>query len=246
MEQSYRIFNSIDELSQFFAEKLASLVKEIPPGRFFSIALSGGSTPRLVFKYMASNFRDRIDWQKVLVFWGDERCVAPESDESNFRMAKESLLEHVPIPANNIFRIKGEADPNVEADRYAEAVRQHVPSTLNIPQFDFIMLGLGEDGHTASMFPGNLHLFSSDKLFEVTENPNTKQKRITATGKMINQARHVVFLVTGESKAEMVSCIIERKDDWQKLPASKIHPENGELLWLLDDRAAMKLNVFIR
>lgn len=241
MEQSIRIFNGIDELSQFFAEKLASLVKEKPVGSFFAMALSGGSTPRLVFKYLASNFRDRIDWQKILVFWGDERCVTPESDESNFRMAKESLLDHVPIPANNIFRIKGEDDPFVEAGRYADAVRQHVLSTHNIPQFDFMMLGLGEDGHTASIFPGNLYLFCSDKLFEVAEHPYSKQKRITSTGKIINHAKTVIFLVTGESKAKMVSWIIEKKDEWEKLPSSKIHPEKGELFWLLDKQAALKL-----
>jgi 6-phosphogluconolactonase len=241
MENAIRIFKSIDELSQFFARKLAARIQETPAGYFFSMALSGGSTPRLVFAYLASNFRDHIDWQKILVFWGDERCVAPESDESNFRMAKESLLDHVPIPANNIFRIRGEADPSVESDRYAEAVLQYVPSHHNIPRFDFIMLGLGEDGHTASIFPGNTHLFSSDKLFEVAENPHTKQKRITATGKLINQAKYIVFLVTGESKAEMVARVIERKDRWEKLPASMVHPENGELLWLLDNQAASKL-----
>jgi len=158
-------------------------------------------------------------------------------------MAKESLLDHVPIPATNIFRIRGEADPYIEAGRYAEAVGQYVPSYHVTPQFDFIMLGLGEDGHTASIFPGDLHLFRSDRLFEVAENPDTKQKRITATGKMINQARHIVFLITGESKAEMAARIIKKREGWKKLPASKIHPENGELLWLLDDRAAMKLNV---
>lgn len=241
MENAIKIFESIDELSQFFARKLAAHIRETPAGNFFSMALSGGSTPRLVFAYLALNFRDQIDWQKIRVFWGDERCVAPESDESNFRMAKESLLDHVPIPTNNIFRIRGQASPSDESDRYAEATRQNVPSYHNIPRFDFMMLGLGEDGHTASIFPGNMHLFSSDKLFEVAENPYTKQKRITATGKLINQARHIVFLVTGDSKAEIVARVIERKDACEKIPASMVHPENGELFWLLDDRAASKL-----
>ena len=241
MGSSIKICKSIDELSQFFALKLVALIREIPANAFFSLALSGGSTPRQVFSYLASNFRDQIDWQKIQVFWGDERCVAPESDESNFRMAKDSLLDYVPIPANNIFRIRGEANPSVEAGRYGEIVRQLVPSLQNVPQFDFIMLGLGEDGHTASIFPGDLHLFSSDRLFVVAVNSQTKQKRITATGKIINQAKSVVFLVTGEAKAEMVARIIERKDGWEKLPASLVHPENGEILWLLDERAAAKL-----
>lgn len=238
MQKEIRIFSSIQELAQFFAEKLAFYVNGTPAGSFFSIMLSGGSTPRQVFNYLAANFRNRIDWQKVKVFWGDERCVLPDTDESNFRMAKESLLDHVSIPENNVFRIKGEAVPSTEAKRYEEVIRQNVSSIQNIPRFDLIMLGLGEDGHTASIFPDNLHLFNSDKLFEVAEHPLTQQKRITATGAMINNSRHIIFIVTGESKAEMVARIIERKELWEKLPASLVHPENGELLWLLDEKAA--------
>jgi 6-phosphogluconolactonase len=238
MQKEIRIFSSIQELAQFFAEKLAFSVNGTPAGSFFSIMLSGGSTPRLVFNYIAANFRNRIDWRKVKVFWGDERCVPPGSDESNFRMAKDSLLDHVSIQENNIFRIKGEADPTTEAERYEEVIRQNIPLIQNIPRFDLIILGLGEDGHTASIFPDNLHLYNSDKLFEVTEHPLTKQKRITATGEIINNSRTVIFLVTGESKAEMVARIIKRKELWENLPASLVNAENGELLWLLDEKAA--------
>lgn len=241
MGPSIRIFKNIDELSQFFTKKLASLVKETPGGSYFSMALSGGSTPRQVFDYMALHSGDQIDWHKMLVFWGDERCVEPESEESNFRMAKERLLDFIPIPAINIFRIKGESDPYVEAERYSEIVRRHVLSQNNIPRFDLMMLGLGEDGHTASIFPDNPGLFKSDRLFEVSENPYTKQQRITATGKIINQARHIVFLVTGQSKAEMVARIIERKEGWDKLPAGMVFSASGEQTWWLDDRAASGL-----
>jgi len=200
-----------------------------------------GSTPRKVFEYIALHFKRQIDWQKVQVFWSDERCVDPESEESNYRMAKESLLAKTPIPANNIFRIHGEADPSLEADRYSELIRKHVPTQSNIPQFDLIMLGLGDDGHTVSIFPGSLHLFNSDKLCGVAENPHSKQKRITVTGRIINNARLALFLVTGESKAEMVSRIIEKKEGYEQFPASLVNPENGELIWLLDEQAANKL-----
>ena len=244
MEKSINIFKNIDELSNFFAQQLIKRIQNIPEGQFFSMALSGGSTPKAVFQYLAFNFRNQIAWEKILIFWGDERCVAPENEESNYRMAKESLLDQVPIPANNIFRIRGEANPSYEADRYAKVVHQHVSSQNNIPQLDFMMLGLGDDGHTASIFPGNLHLFSSDKLFEVAEHPQTKQKRITATGKLINQALTVAFLATGESKSAMVSTALDRKKEWEKLPASLVHPENGELLWLLDEKAASKTQNF--
>lgn len=243
MEDTVKIFKSTRELAHFFALKLAAGIRETPESRFFSLALSGGSTPGVAFEYLASNFREHIDWQKVWLFWGDERCVVPDSYESNFRMAEESLLVHISIPASNIFGIKGEADPVTESERYEAVVRQHIPSKHGIHQFDLMMLGLGQDGHTASIFPENIHLFNSDRLFEATENPYNKQKRITATGKMINQARSVVFLVTGESKAEVVARIIKKKDGWEKLPASLVHPQNGQLLWLLDDRAASLLNL---
>jgi 6-phosphogluconolactonase len=242
MGNTIKIFKSVDELSHFFAQKIASGIRQLPQGEFYSIALSGGSTPRKVFEYIALNFNDQIDWQKVLVFWSDERCVDPESKESNYRMAKESLLDKVPIPLHNVFRIHGEADPSEEAERYSETIRKHVSSQHTIPQFDLMMLGLGDDGHTVSIFPGNLQLFTSDKLCGVAENPYSKQKRITVTGEIINHSRLAVFLVTGESKAEMVSRIIGKKDGYEQFPASMVDPKEGELIWLLDEQAADKLD----
>ena len=243
MENSIKIFKSVGELSDFFAQKIAAGIRQTKAGNFYSIALSGGSTPRKVFEYIALHFKDKTEWQKVLIFWSDERCVDPESDESNYRMARESLLDLVPIPADHIFRIYGEADPSAEAKRYSEIIRQNVTSRRAVPQFNLMMLGLGDDGHTVSIFPGNLYLFTSNKLCEVAENPYTKQKRITLTGKVINQSKIVVFLVTGESKAEMVARIIEKKEGWEKFPAGMVHPESGELFWLLDVLAANKLNI---
>lgn len=242
MEKTVKIFKNIDELSHFFAQKLADDIQKKSSGNHYSIALSGGSTPRKVFEYMALHFKDQIDWHKVKVFWSDERCVDPQSEESNYRMAKESFLDKVPIPANNIFRIHGEADPMLEAERYSEIIRQHIPAQNDIPRFDVMMLGLGDDGHTVSIFPGNLHLFTSNKLCEVALNPYTKQKRITVTGKLINHAKTVLFLVTGKSKADMVARVIERKTGWFSLPAPMVNPVDGELLWLLDEPAASDLN----
>lgn len=237
MEKSIKIFDNINELAVFFASLLIMKIHGTPEGQFFTIALSGGSTPRAVFQQIALKFRDQIDWKKVKVFWGDERCVSPESNESNYRMAKESLFDHVPIPAGQIFRIRGEENPVSESYRYAEVVAKHVYMHDNIAQFDMVMLGLGEDGHTASIFPGRLDLFKTDKLFEVAEHPVSHQKRISATGGLINHARTVVFLVTGESKSTMVSKILNEKADCEKLPASLVFPGNGELIWLLDDKA---------
>ncbi len=241
MGNSIKILKNTEDLSQYFAQHIRSRISEMPEGYFFTIALSGGLTPRSVFQYMANNFREQIEWNRILLFWSDERCVAPENTESNFRMAKESLLDLVPIPANHIFRIKGEAEPSEEAVRYEELVQLNVTPYNEFPQFDFLILGLGDDGHTASIFPGHQKLFNSIRLFEVAEHPITKQKRITATGKLINHARTVAFLVTGEDKSEIVAQILEKRTGWEKLPASFVQPENGELLWLLDENAAKKL-----
>ena len=241
MGKTFKIFNNIDELSYSFAQQIIANIQKKNEGHYFSLALSGGSTPKAVFIYLASNFKDTISWNKILIFWGDERCVEPENDESNYKMAKENLLDHIPIPEKNIFRITGENEPIKESVRYFETVKKYVPVIDEVPQFDLIMLGLGDDGHTASIFPNNPVLYKSNKLFEATENPYTKQKRITATFKLINHASNVVFFVTGKSKSEMISRILERKKGWEELPASMVRPVDGELIWLLDEGAAMEL-----
>lgn len=246
MDKIVKIFKGVEELSHFFAQKIADDIQQKSSGNYYSIALSGGSTPRKVFEYMALNFKDQINWRKAQIFWSDERCVGPENEESNFRMAKECLLDRVPVPAINVFRILGEAVPSEEAERYSESIRQQLFNQNNIPQFDLMMLGLGDDGHTVSIFPGNLHLFESDRLCEVAVNPYTKQKRITVTGQIINQAKTVIFLVTGEPKAEMVARIIEKKEGWDKFPASMVNPVKGNLFWLLDEQAANKLSVKLK
>ncbi len=241
MEQSIRVFNNAEQIAQYFATKITSLVSEIKEGNYLNVALSGGSTPKVVFNCISEEFGDRIDWKKVLIFWGDERCVYPESEDSNFRMAKESLLDHISIPSSNVFRIRGEMEPVSEAERYTEVVKQYVPAKNRIPVFDIFMLGLGDDGHTVSVFPSDTSLFTSHKFYEASQNPYTKQKRITATGTIINNAREAFFLVTGESKAEIVAAIINRKQGWDKLPASLVNPNHGKLTWLLDKPAACRL-----
>ena len=234
-------FPAITHISQDITNMINEGIESSGQGDYFSIALSGGSTPRKVYSYLAALQDKPVDWQKVRLFWGDERCVDPESPESNYRMVKESLLDHIDIPDSNIFRIKGEKDPSFEAARYAEAVKSLLPHENDIPRFDLLMLGLGEDGHTVSIFPDNILMFHSDKLFEATENPYSRQQRITATGKVINQAAMVVFIVAGRSKAGITASVIEKSGDWEKYPASLVQPVNGELLWLLDEEAASGL-----
>lgn len=242
MTQSVRVFSDSDALSLAFAGMLARDIDRIASDEYYSVALSGGSTPLHLFRYLSENFSEKIDWKRLLIFWGDERCVPPESDESNYKMAYENLLQNVPIPETNIFRIRGEEDPKTEAKLYSDLVRANISFFNEIPQFDLILLGMGSDGHTASVFPDNIHLFDSYSLFDVSVKPDTKQKRITATGKLINNALKVLFLVTGKEKAEIVTQIIEKKEGWEKLPAARVKPVSGQLIWMLDENAAGKLS----
>jgi len=241
MKETIHIFSSVEKLADFFAGRISESISGTAGDRFFYIALSGGSTPRAIYKTIVENYKDEIDWSKVMIFWGDERCVTPTSDESNYKMAYDSLFKNINIPESNIYRIEAEKDPALEAERYAEMVDLLLPHKINNPQFDMVILGLGEDGHTASIFPDNIHLFNSEKLFEISQHPATKQKRITATGRLINNAKEVCFLVTGASKAERVSQILQKKAGWQDLPASLVKPTDGELIWMLDDLAGQML-----
>lgn len=243
MSHSVRVFPSREALAQSFAAMLIRDLDRIEPDHYYTIALSGGSTPEFIFRYLSENYAERISWEKLLVFWGDERCVLPEDKESNYRMAYESLLQNVPIPDANIFRIKGEDDPVTEARQYSELVSSMVPFYNGIPQFDLMLLGLGDDGHTASIFPDRIDLFATGHLFEVAVKPDTRQKRITATGKIINNSSKIYYIVTGKGKASIVSEIIEGKRGSELYPASRVMPASGHLVWMLDVPAASLLRV---
>lgn len=241
MAHSVRVFPTGREMAQSFASVLIKDLDRVEPDHFYTIALSGGSTPMQLFRYLSEHYTDRISWEKLLVFWGDERCVAPDDSDSNYRLAYENLLQNVPIPDANIFRIRGEDDPQTEARQYSDLVCSIVPFFNGIPQFDLILLGLGNDGHTASIFPSGISLFGSQRLYEVAVKAENNQKRITATGRIINNASKVWFLVTGKSKAEVVSRIIEKKNGFEKYPASFVDPSSGHLVWMLDSAAAGNL-----
>ena len=231
-----RIFNNTDELSKEFAEVLKGGVDSVKDK--FNLALSGGRTPKHLFKYLSDHYQDKIQWDKINFFWGDERCVPPDSDESNYKMAFENLLSKVRIPQQSIFRIRGEDNPVEEAKRYSDVVKKIVKGEKEIPVFDLVMLGLGEDGHTASIFPDQLQLFSDDKIYSAASHPVTGQRRVTITGKVINNAHNIVFIVTGKSKSVVVAEILINKIESKKYPASFVKPTKGKLIWLLDKEAA--------
>jgi len=207
----------------------------------FHVAVSGGSTPVLFFNTLASDYGYRINWKKIHFFWVDERCVAPSNIESNYKLVFENLLTKTNIPETNIHRIKGENDPQSEAIRYADEMRSILDHDNEIPKFDLIILGLGDDGHTASLFPGQESLMKTDKICESTEFPKTGQKRITLTPCCINNASKVVFEITGMSKSAVVNEILMKLPNYIKYPAAHIKPLSGNLFWFLDAGAAKGL-----
>jgi 6-phosphogluconolactonase len=240
--KNVKIFASPYDLAQKFAEEMVNMIAEsAQKQKQFTIALSGGSTPELLFTLLSEKFAESVPWQYVHVFWGDERCVAPENAESNFGMTKKKLLGKIEIPSMNIHRIKGEDDPENEALRYSEEILIHTRNRNGLPLFDLIMLGLGEDGHTASIFPGNLELLRSDKICETASHPVTHQKRITLTGKVLNNADAITFLVTGKKKESIVEKMFKKDPTALNYPASYIVPVYGLLMWYIDKEAGRLL-----
>ena len=210
-----------------FSEAVGSVIERIG---FATVALSGGKTPDIIFTKLAEDYHNRIDWAKVTIFWTDERCVPPGDPQSNYGRAYELLIEKIGIPSENIFRVRGEDDPETESERYAQLLETNVRLKRDVPCFDFIMLGIGEDGHTASIFPGQENLFASDKLTAVSVNPSSLQTRITLTGSLINNASNVAVVATGMNKLKIISEVL---DETNSYPISLVSPIHGKLTWFL-------------
>jgi 6-phosphogluconolactonase len=206
----------------------------------FRVALAGGSTPRALYQRLTrSPYRGSIRWKRVRFFWGDERCVPPENERSNYRMASETLLEPLGIAPRQVFRMKGEQEPARAARDYENVLRKEFrgrPARL-----DLMLLGLGSDGHLASLFPGTAALEEDRRLVAANFVAKFSEWRLTLTYRAINAARRIVFLVSGFEKAAPVAKILEKRRGWQDLPASNVAPRRGTLVWLLDEAAASKL-----
>ncbi len=207
----------------------------------FRLALSGGVTPKALYALLAdakAPYRARVPWERLHFFWSDERCVPPDSPDSNYRMAHEALLSRVPVPAANVHRIEGElASADEAADRYEEVLLREFDA---LPRFDWIFLGLGADGHTASLFPGTMAAVENKKLVAAAPAPDRKTRRATLTFPVLNAAKKAVFLVSGAEKAEAARRALEGAPG-SACPASLVSPLRGEALWLLDAAAASKL-----
>lgn len=233
------IFNSLRELNETFTEWFKDVSSS---GKQITVALSGGTTPKSLFDYWSSLPEGEIDWTKIKFFWGDERCVAPEDSESNFKMTKEHLFNNINIPKENIFRIKGEDNPTDEAKRYGELLNSELEQQNGTPVFDIVILGMGDDGHTASIFPHEIELWDNKNNCVTATHPVSGQIRVSITGKIINAAKNVVFLVTGKNKAEKVKEIIEQPEVAEKkYPAALVQPDSDNLYWFLDEAAAEKM-----
>jgi 6-phosphogluconolactonase len=242
VDKIVKIFPSPYELAREFAEEMVKMISEsTESARHFTVALSGGSTPELLFTILSENFARSVSWKNVHIFWGDERCVPPDNAESNFGMAWRKFLSKIEIPSLNIHRIHGEDDPEKEASRYSEEISLHTGKRDGMPLFDLVLLGLGEDGHTASIFPGHPELLYSDKICEVAIHPLTRQNRISLTGKVINNAEAVTFLVTGKKKEEIVKKIFKKDPSALNYPATYIVPVYGRLKWFIDKEAGKLL-----
>lgn len=234
-----KIYNSPIETAKAFAD---FMLEEHKRNGKLTIALSGGSTPKILFDLMASDYKNDFNWSDIYFFWGDERCVPPTDSDSNYLMTKEHLLDKIDIPEENILRVLGENDPEKEAARYGKLIETNLPQVDGISVFDIIFLGLGTDGHTASIFPHEMELLDSAKTCEVANHPDSGQKRVTLTGPVINAARYVCFLITGESKKERIQEIFEDEEIANTYPAYHINPSHGELIWFIDEAAASLLS----
>jgi 6-phosphogluconolactonase len=206
----------------------------------FRVALSGGSTPRAAYELLAQDpRRNALSWSDVFVYFGDERCVPPDDEQSNYRMARKAFLDAVPIPPKNVHRIRGEIDPGHAANDYASVLRDDLATP---PHFDLVLLGLGPDGHTASLFPGSNPDKDDSAWVRAVYAESQAMWRITITPLLINSARTVVFAVEGAGKAQILQTVLEGPRDPVKYPAQIVNPKSGRLTWLVDELAAGTLH----
>lgn len=244
MAADVRIFSDERALVEAEAERFVSLTRDAIAARGRClVALSGGSTPRPLYELLATRpYADRIDWTRVELFFGDERCVPPDHPESNYRMAREALIDRVAIPPANVHRIRGEDDPVEAADAYERTLRAWL-GTGDPPlrSFDIVLLGLGEDGHTASMFPGTSAPTETHRwaMAVHVERPRDMW-RVTLTTVVLNAAADVTFLVAGAGKAARLREVVD--DVGERLPAQRIRPARGELHFMVDAAAAAQLD----
>jgi 6-phosphogluconolactonase len=239
-----RVLTTPQELFEAAAEEVVHAATEAVAQRGrFTIALPGGSTPKSLFNLLATNARTVLPWDRTFFFWGDERHVPPTDPDSNYRMAEETMLSKIPVAAGNVFRIPAEnPDAAAAAEAYEQSLRKFFQlGPGEVPIFDLILLGMGPDGHTASLFPGSAGLQEKSRLVIANWVDKLKTSRLTLTLPVLNAARCVTFLVSGTDKAAMLKTVLEEDAPAEQYPSKLIRPNNGKLIWLVDRAAASAL-----
>ena len=236
-----KIFQTSEETAQAAAKYILNLYQETINFRErFSIVLSGGSTPRRLYQLLAEPEMVRqVDWRQVYFFWGDERCVPPDHEQSNYRMVRETLLQFLDIPEENIKRMCSELSPLKAAAVYDGALKSYFQDKQAV--FDLVLLGMGTDGHTASLFPGTPAIYEKEHWVSAQFIDKIKSWRLTLTPVILNQAANIIFLVSGSEKAQPLVQIIQGNFEPDRFPSQIIRPENGRLVWYVDKAAAALL-----
>jgi 6-phosphogluconolactonase len=237
-----KIFNGIDELSQYAANLFVEIaIQSIAERGRFLTALSGGNTPLRLYELLGNQFQDKVDWSHAHFFWGDERCVPVDDAGNSYGQTKKVLFDKINIPPKNIHRVLSELEPNSAAADYARTLKSFAEPPLDWPRFDLILLGMGDDGHTASLFPGSPVDVDSPTLAVTAHYQGRPANRVTLTPKVLNDGRNVIFLVAGKSKSETLRKVLGNLRIPEDLPAQRIAPVDGNLDWLIDQDAASLL-----
>ena len=239
-----RVLTTPQELFEAAAEEVIRSAQEAVAQRGrFTIALSGGSTPKSLFNLLATNAKTVLPWDRMFFFWGDERHVPPTDPDSNYRMADETMLSKIPVAAGNVFRFPAEnPDAAAAAEAYEQTLRKffHLKAG-ELPVFDLILLGMGPDGHTASLFPNTSGLQEKSRLVIANWVEKLKTSRLSLTLPVLNAARCVTFLVSGTDKASVLKTVLEEDVPGEQYPSKLVQPTNGKLIWLVDRAAASAL-----
>lgn len=251
--QGIEVYPDPDHLARGICDQFVTLARQVlDKAGHFTVALAGGSTPRAAYALLATDeYATRLDWPRIHIFWGDERCVPPDHPDSNYRMARQVLLDRVPLPQSNIHRMRGELAPAQAAARYEQELRaffspspgdRDASSEPQTPRFDLILLGMGDDGHTASLFPGSQVIHEPGGWVAASYVEKLAAWRITLTPAIINAAANVTFLVSGSGKAECLRQVLTGPYRPHALPAQIVRPHQGCLRWLVDAAAASLLD----
>ena len=238
----FHIYKNKKELSNELALWICDLINStLKNQEFVTLAISGGETPKNLFKQLASeDFKEKINWKKIQIFWGDERVVPFEDERNNAKMAYDILIDHIHIPATQVHVMRTDIEPVFAAKEYEKILHTHFDNTVK--SFDLVLLGMGDDGHTLSIFPGSPLLEADEQNWvNAVYNEDQQMYRITLTPVIVNRASHIAFMIAGSNKAEILKQVIEGKYMPSTLPAQLIKPENGELHWFLDKETANKL-----